>query len=125
MKFNKNNQGSLIPLKKLPDDIINFYRYFRNVEIYNAMLEFIIPVYEQSRFEEVKAVPVLQVIDNAVPPEKKSYPPRLLFSFLITSFVLGFVLFVMFLNEIVRDSENEKLKFIRKEIFKFRSKNIE
>jgi capsule polysaccharide export protein KpsE/RkpR len=123
LKFGKNNQGFLIPLKKLPNDIINFYRYFRNVEIYNAMLEFIIPLYEQSRFEEIKAIPVLQVIDKAIPPEKKSYPPRLIFSFLITFFVLGIILFIMFLNEIVRNSENEKVKFIREEIFKFRSLN--
>jgi uncharacterized protein involved in exopolysaccharide biosynthesis len=39
-----------------------------------------VPLYEQAKIDEKKDYPVLQVIDYAVPPGKKSYPPRMLFA---------------------------------------------
>jgi uncharacterized protein involved in exopolysaccharide biosynthesis len=43
-------------------------------------MEFIVPLYEQAKIEEKKDYPILQVIDYAVPPAKKTYPPRILFA---------------------------------------------
>jgi len=45
--YGKGKNNILLPLSKLPKDILQYYRHFRTVEIYNAMLEFIIPLYEQ------------------------------------------------------------------------------
>ena len=118
----KGKDNILLPLNKLPKDILQYYRYFRSVEIYNAMLEFIIPLYEQSRFEEAKAVPVLQIIDYAIPPEKKSYPPRTLYAILITIVLFSIATIIIFLREILKQTSNEKMKFIKSEVFNFKKR---
>jgi uncharacterized protein involved in exopolysaccharide biosynthesis len=119
-----SKENVLLPLKRLPKDVVQYYRYFRNVEIYNAMLEFIIPLYEQSRFEEVKAVPVLQIIDKAVPPEKKSYPPRTLFALIITFIILFIISSIIFIKEWLNSTDNERVKLISSELMRFRRKQI-
>jgi tyrosine-protein kinase Etk/Wzc len=72
----------LLSLKKLPKTSSEFLIYYREVELNNLLIEFIVPLYEQAKIEEKKDYPILQVIDYAVPPAIKSYPPRLLFSFI-------------------------------------------
>ena len=118
--YGTGKDNVLLPLSKLPKDILQYYRYFRSVEIYNAMLEFIIPLYEQARFEEVKAVPVLQIIDYAVPPEKKSYPPRTIYTLLLTIAAFSIATIIIFLRELLKQTSNEKVKFIRSEAFNFK-----
>ncbi len=70
----------LLPLKELPKTAVGFLRRYRAVEIDNLLLQYILPMYEQAKIEEMKDYPVLQIIDSAVPPAKKSYPPRTVFS---------------------------------------------
>lgn len=120
--YGKKKEGVLLPLSKLPKDILQYYRYFRAVEVNNAMLGFIIPLYEQARFEEVKAVPVLQIIDYAVPPEKKSYPPRTIYTLLITIVLFSTATVIIFLRELLKQTSNEKVKFIRSEVFNFKKR---
>jgi tyrosine-protein kinase Etk/Wzc len=115
-------ESAIVPLSTLPKKAMQYFRYFRDVEINQAMLEFIIPLYEQARFEEVKDVPVIQVIDYPSLPEKKAYPPRAIYALLISIFVVFFTSVILVFKENLENSQNPKLKFIRKELFKF-SKN--
>ncbi len=119
-----DNSGLLLSLSSLPNKALNYFRRYRDVEIYNKMLEFIIPLYEQSKFEEQKETPILQIIDNAVPPEKKAYPPRVIFSVVITFIVLILVIILIIVKEITSNSQNPKLKFIKEEFFRFRQKPL-
>jgi tyrosine-protein kinase Etk/Wzc len=118
--YGKGKNNILLPLNELPQNILEYYRYFRAVEISNAMIGFIIPLYEQAKFEEVKAVPVLQIIDYAVPPEKKNYPPRTLYALLLTIVVFSIATLIIFLRELLKQTSNEKVKFIRSEAFNFK-----
>jgi len=115
-------ESAIVPLSALPKKALQYFRYFRDVEIYQAMLEFIIPLYEQARFEEVKDIPVIQVIDYPGLPEKKAYPPRTLYALLISFFVAFFTSLMLMLKENLVNTQNPKLQFIRQEFFKF-SKN--
>lgn len=117
-----DKSGLFLALNSIPDKALNYYRRYRDVEIYNKMLEYIIPLYEQSKFEEQKDTPILQVIDYGIPPLKKSYPPRVLFSLIITLVTIILVLIYIILKEIITGSQNPKVEFIREEIFKFRQK---
>ncbi|MHB8338475.1 MAG: GumC family protein [Ignavibacteriaceae bacterium] len=117
-----DKSGLFLALNSIPDKALNYYRRYRDVEIYNKMLEYIIPLYEQSKFEEQKDTPILQVIDYGIPPLKKSYPPRVLFSLIITLVTIILVLIYLILKEIITGSQNPKVEFIREEIFKFRQK---
>jgi tyrosine-protein kinase Etk/Wzc len=53
-------------------------RLLRDVIIQQKILEFMVPMYEQARLEEHKDIPVVVVLDRAVPAEKKSRPKRML-----------------------------------------------
>lgn len=116
IKNGKDKSGSILPLKNLPQNSMKYLRHFRDVTIYNKMLEFIIPLYEQSRFEEQKNIPVLQIIDRGIPAEKKSYPPRSLFALLITLFLMVAFLGILAGNDIFKNSTNPKLILLKKNL---------
>ena len=121
---NSKDNNLLLSLKKLPRNALQYYRYYRNIEIYNTILEFVIPLYEQARFQEQKDVPVFQVIDYAVPPVKKSFPPRTIFTLLITFGVFIIGLFFILIKENDNWENDQKYKYIRENLFTWKvSKN--
>lgn len=115
-KFKKGQDQSsmLLSLESLPIKALNYYRYYRDVRIYNEMLEFIIPLFEQSKFDEQKMIPILQVIDYAVPPEKKSFPPRTLMSGVIACMITLLIISYLIVKEVIISSNNPKISFIVK-----------
>lgn len=112
--------GIIPPIKNLPEKAINYFRLLREVEINSTILEFMLPLYEQSKIEEKKDIPTLQVIDFAIPYETKSYPPRLLFTLLITFSVFLFAFFAILLKERGNRGQDDKMKFIRENLFKWK-----
>ena len=83
LKFgeDKNLKSSLnlfVPFEKVPETGVMYVRLMRDYEIQNKLLEFIYPIYEQARIEEQKDMPVVLVVDTAIPPQKKSSPKRVL-----------------------------------------------
>lgn len=122
IKTGDDENKLIFPIDKLPGDGLRFIRYYRDVQIFTAMLEFIIPLYEQAKFEEVKNTPVIQVIDSPLLPEKKSYPPRTIFSLLITIGVLGFFIFFVVVSDVMHASQNPYIVKIKEELFHFKKK---
>jgi uncharacterized protein involved in exopolysaccharide biosynthesis len=120
LKSSGQENSILLSMESLPKNAINYFRNFRNVEINTAILEFVLPLYEQAKFEEQKDVPVLQIVDNAVPPAKKSFPPRLVFTILLTfgSFIICFFFILIRENENWQNSE--KYIYVRKNLFKWK-----
>ncbi|MCU7491554.1 MAG: hypothetical protein HF312_03755 [Ignavibacteria bacterium] len=121
MQRSGENGNFLLSINSLPEKTKKFLRLYRNVEIYNGLLEFIVPIFEQAKFEEQKNVPVLQVIDYGSVAEKKSYPPRTLFAVLGGLFVTVLLVIVLILREALRNSSNQKVAFILQEL-KFKRK---
>jgi len=121
MRKKGDTEGLIPPLQSLPENATNYVRFFREVEINNAILEFITPLYEQAKLEEKKDIPSLQVIDYAVPPAKKSFPPRTIFTILntIVIFLITFI-FILF-KENERLQSSVKMQYIKKNFFKWRS----
>jgi tyrosine-protein kinase Etk/Wzc len=100
----KGDPGSpMIALKKLPRASVDYLRLYREVELNNLLMEFIVPLYEQSKIEEKKDYPVLQIVDYAIPPAKKTYPPRVLFALLGACSVTLLVLLSVMLRESIGD----------------------
>ncbi len=95
----KSEMSLFVPFKDVPELGLQYLRLYRDYEIQNKLLEFIVPLYEQAKIEEQKNVPVVQVLDYAVPPERKARPFRTLI--VLSVFASALVLFVMlaFLNE--------------------------
>lgn len=121
LKVDGTTNGLIPSLNNLPEKATDYYRLYREVEINSKILEFILPLYEQAKIEEKKNTPILQVIDKAVPPAKKSYPPRVLLTLLVTfsSFFIVFVFILIKENDNLKKSE--KIKFIKENLFKWKS----
>lgn len=121
MKRNGGPSGLIPALNSLPERVINYFRLLREVEINSSILKFILPLYEQTKIEEKKDIPTLQVIDDAIPPAKKSYPPRTILTLLITFsvFLMAFIFILMKENKNLQSSE--KMRYIRKNMFRWRS----
>lgn len=128
-KLNKIKAGTdgnnlFLAIKNLPSKGMNYLRRYRDVKINQAMLEFIIPLYEQARFEEQKNIPFLQIIDHAKAPEKKAYPKRFTITIVITTIIMFIMIFVVILSEVAGNSDDPKVKFVRNNLFSFRTKKI-
>lgn len=65
-----------LPVANLPQAAIDYLRARRDVKLQEAMLEGLLRQYEGARLDEAKEGPVLQVVDRAMPPDRRSKPSR-------------------------------------------------
>jgi tyrosine-protein kinase Etk/Wzc len=83
--------GIDIPIGKLPAAAIDYVRAAREVKFQETMLASMLRQYEVAKLDEAKEGPVLQQVDVAQPPDRKSKPSRALI-------VLGATLAALFLS---------------------------
>lgn len=121
IKNEGQGDGLLPPISSLPAKAINYFRYLREVEINSKILEFVLPLYEQARLEEQKQIPVLQVLDSAVPPAKKSYPPRTLATLLIAFVIFIFLYIITFIKENSYLSQDPQYRYIVRNMFRWKN----
>lgn len=112
--------GLIQSLSSLPKKTLEFLRFYREVEINSTILEFVIPLYEQAKFEEQKDLPILQVVDYAIPPIKKSFPPRTIFTILIGFGVFLITFFFILLKENEYLNNSEKYLYLKTNLFKWK-----
>lgn len=72
------------PLRQLPRLAVPYADLYRRVEVQQAVFELLTQQYELARIQEAKDVPTVSVIDPPGIAEKKSFPPRLLLTLLLT-----------------------------------------
>lgn len=107
------SSGLFVPFKDIPEVGLNYIRLMRDYEVQNKLLEFLLPVYEQAKIDEQKDVPVVLVLDRAIPAEKKTYPKRMII--VLISFFLSFLLavgFVLF-KEYLQNLKTDPIKYQR------------
>jgi len=81
--------GILIQSSKAPELGLEYVRAFRAVRYYEAVFETLSKQYELAKLEEARdAIPV-QVIDVAIPPDRRSWPKRRLI--VIAAFLTAFL----------------------------------
>ncbi len=114
-KYGKDN-SIFLAYKSLPQKAKNFLRHYRDVEVFNKLLEFVIPLFEHAKFEEQKNIPILQVVDYGRVPEKKSYPQRILFASIATFIAIIFTLIYLLLSQIFKSSDDQRIIMIKKNL---------
>ncbi|MBK7256562.1 MAG: hypothetical protein IPI01_01795 [Ignavibacteriae bacterium] len=113
----RNDQGSpVLALRSLPKAAVDLVRRYREVEINGLLLEYIIPLNEQAKIEEKKDHPVLQIIDPAIPPARKSYPPRTIFALVGALSVTVLVFMVLRLRLAIERSSDPQLRMVLADI---------
>ncbi|MCU1308005.1 MAG: Lipopolysaccharide biosynthesis protein [Acidobacteriaceae bacterium] len=75
---------------RVPEAGLEYMRKLRNVKYFEAIFEILAKQYEAARIDEAKNAPLIQVMDKAIEPERKSRPARLLIILLCT-FIGGFI----------------------------------
>jgi len=85
----------LVSTSKLPDIGVEYIRGLRDVKYNEAIFELLSKQYELARIDEAKESSNIQILDKAVPAEKKSKPQRLFI--LMGSIISGFILAVFFI----------------------------
>ncbi|HUK42988.1 MAG TPA: Wzz/FepE/Etk N-terminal domain-containing protein [Candidatus Bathyarchaeia archaeon] len=67
-----------IPTRRLPEVELDYIRRARDLKYHEALYDFLSKQLEAARIDEAKEAVVVQVVDRAVAPEKKSGPQRTL-----------------------------------------------
>ncbi len=71
----------LILTSQVPKAGLEYVRALRDLQYNETLFELLSKQYEAARIDEAKDAPVIQMVDSAVPPERKSWPPRALLIF--------------------------------------------
>ncbi|MCR4438279.1 MAG: Wzz/FepE/Etk N-terminal domain-containing protein [bacterium] len=98
--FADQSLNLFVPFKDVPELGIEYIRRYREFEIQNKLLEFLVPLYEQAKLEEQKDMPVVLVLDRAVPPERKAKPRRSLLVLIFTALAALFATSWVFVAEL-------------------------
>jgi uncharacterized protein involved in exopolysaccharide biosynthesis len=83
------------PLRQLPGLAVSYTDLYRRVQVEEAVYQLLTQQYETARIDEAKDVPAVMVIDPPALPEKKSFPPRLLLTLLLTFLSFAAVSFLI------------------------------
>ena len=76
------------PLRQIPRLAVPYEDIFRRVRTQEAVYQMLTQQYELARIQEAKEIPVIKVIDAPGIPEKKSFPPRSLFSIVLAGLLM-------------------------------------
>jgi tyrosine-protein kinase Etk/Wzc len=93
-----------VPVGDLPRAGLEYIRKYRDVKYHEALFEALAKQYEAAKLDEAKAGSPVQIVDKAVTPERKSWPPRVLI--VLASTVLA-VLICCF-SILISDAKNER-----------------
>jgi uncharacterized protein involved in exopolysaccharide biosynthesis len=67
-----------VPFSEVPSLSLKLARLIREVKIQEGIFELLTRQYEQYKIQESKDTPTLQILDRAVPPERRARPKRAL-----------------------------------------------
>jgi uncharacterized protein involved in exopolysaccharide biosynthesis len=101
-----------IPAGQMPEAALQFQRRARDLKYHETLFDFLTKQSEAAKLDEAKSVPILQVVDHAIPSDRKSGPSRklLTLSFIAFGFLLalGWGLVELALDRLRRMPEQEK-----------------
>ena len=105
-------------IRKLPLLGVAYADLYRRTMIQQAVLETLTKEYEMAKVQEAKEIPMVKVLDAAIVPDKRSFPPRRVIVFLGTSFALAFAVVWIFGNEAWRGiGAGDPRKVFAQEVF--------
>lgn len=103
----------MVPSGRIPAAGIEYIRSMRDVKYYETMFEMLSKQYEMARLDEAKEGTVVQVLDVAVPAERKSKPKRALITLggVVAGALLAFLITIF--TEVVRRSRRDPNNALR------------
>jgi uncharacterized protein involved in exopolysaccharide biosynthesis len=114
-------------LDKTPNTSLRYMDAVRNVKYQEAIWEILAKQFEMAKLDEAKDFPLVQVLDKAIPPERKSKPKRSVIVIMVTLVAFFGSIFWAFISEAIKQAEEqpeqaERLKTLRSAL-KLRTKD--
>jgi len=109
----------LIPMKLAPELANKYLKIYQELKIQYQILEFVTPLYEQAKIEEIRNTPTVLVLDKAGPADRKSKPKGSLYAAIsfVASLILGYVLiFLIELFKKMKTVDPENYNFIQNQL---------
>jgi tyrosine-protein kinase Etk/Wzc len=110
-------EGNLeVPTRRVPEVNLEYLRVARELKYHEALYDFLGKQLEAARIDEAKNAVMVQVVDKAVPPERKSSPKRLLIIALTAVAALVLSCLGVFIWEAIRRKQqdpNERARLAR------------
>ncbi len=105
-------------IRKLPLLGVAYADLYRRTMIQEAVLEALTKEYEMAKVQEAKEIPTVKVLDAAIVPDKKSFPPRLLVIFLGTALAIAGAVTWIFGKTLWHQTDaNDPRKVFAQEVF--------
>ena len=118
----------LVPIGRAPEEGAQYLRRLRDMKYYETLYELLAKQYEVAKIDEAKDAALIQVLDKAITPERKTKPKRSLIVLLtgIMAGVLG--MFWAFVKEALDRARNEpeqahRLSLVRKYLLRDRKRS--
>jgi uncharacterized protein involved in exopolysaccharide biosynthesis len=91
-KLGGSDNGSelIVPKGKVTEAGVEYIRKFRDVKYYETIFEILARQFEAAKLDEARQGAMIQVVDVAVPPDRRSFPKRGRFA--VLGFVVGLVM---------------------------------
>ncbi|HEX7285313.1 MAG TPA: Wzz/FepE/Etk N-terminal domain-containing protein [Candidatus Angelobacter sp.] len=87
------NADVIVPRGKLPEAGLDYVRKLRDVKYYELIFELLAKQFEMAKLDEAREGAVIQVVDPAVPPDRKSFPKV---SIIVPAVSISWVLLAIF-----------------------------
>lgn len=76
MEFGGFDLSVLIPFKETPNLALEYLRLYREVQINQKIVEFLVPQYEQAKIQEAKDTPTILILDKGKPAAFQYKPKK-------------------------------------------------
>jgi uncharacterized protein involved in exopolysaccharide biosynthesis len=111
--------GFIVPKGMVPEASLEYVRKMRDLKYYETIFDILARQYEAAKLDEAKQGAVIQVVDSAIAPDKRSSPKRALIVIVTTIFGFMFALFaalfLAYYERLKSDPESHlKLTLLRK-----------
>jgi tyrosine-protein kinase Etk/Wzc len=111
-KGGRSGSDPLMPTGSIPQLGTDYVRKMRDLKFNEALFEILLKQYEAAKLDEARDATVIQVIEKAIPPEKKTKPKRtqmVMIAGIIGFFISIFAAFFMeFLERSRRNPDNRE-----------------
>jgi tyrosine-protein kinase Etk/Wzc len=113
------SDGLIVPKGQVPAASLDYIRRLRDVKYYETIFEILAKQYEVAKLDQAKEGSLIQVVDPAIIPDSKSFPPRTIIVIAVT--FLGFfvgclcALFAAGMEHLRADKETDaKLTYLKR-----------
>jgi capsule polysaccharide export protein KpsE/RkpR len=108
-----------VGLEKVPTKALEWIRRYRDVKYREALLTLLLKQYEIARIDEGKEAALIQPLDKAVPPERKSGPHRSLIVLGVTLFAGIIAVVIAYIREGLEQAKDDPQFVARLQLFRF------